>query len=439
MHESNQLAVEECVNGRLELLLTVDEPNVVAYLRGFTDEDIRRDRATEALKVGVIAIRSASPILDTSIVQQKFNDLEGRMKDFLDEFMTAVHDDLTCYFKDQDGVVPKSIDGVFGDGGKLGRTFEQYFDPANGKVGLLMQQQIGPASMFGRVLDPKNKEGILTQIESRIEKLVKEKLDEVLLQFSLDNDTSAMCRLRSLLTDSFTHMQQSLGIKAATAVEAEKGHVKGMEFEADLYNMFALFCSSMGDETENVRGTPGSLRKKTGDYTATLGECTGAPGTRMVVEVKNQRVRLKDAIDELNEAKKNRDATVGIYVFAKGCEPPEVGDFRRVGEDFFCSVDKDQLANGERQLYFCAAYQIARALAVAATRKNSDGVLDLQKLKDHVDALIEFSARLSDVTTKARTVKNSGEAIEKAAESLRSELEVRLAEMQQMLIANMAA
>jgi hypothetical protein len=361
------------------------------------------------------------------------------MREQLADFQRKVKDDLCRYFQERDGVVPRSIDGIFGDGGSLTRTFQNFFDPSDGRLCRLMQSQIGPESAFGRALDPQNKQGIVALVEARVQELVEAKLDEVLEQFSLDEGGSAMFRLKEMLSEFFDRLNQSLGIKAGAAEEASKGHVKGIEFEADLYSAFAEIGRRLGDETENVRATPGLLRRKTGDYVATLGETTGAPGTRIAVEVKNQRVRLKDAIDEMQEAKQNRSATIGIYVFAKGCEPPEVGDFRRVGEDFYCTVDWDHIAVEKPLVFIEAAYQVARALAVATARSASDEALDVQKLMDHVDALISYTERLSDVTTKARTVKNSGEAIEKAAEALKKELETRLTEMQLLLRSNLAA
>ena len=96
-----------CLTEKMIISLEVTDPNVLTYLSGYEDEQLRCERANEALKVGVIAIRSASPTLDTTVVQAKFSDLEGRMKDYLDEFMTAVRDDMADYFKAGDGVVPK--------------------------------------------------------------------------------------------------------------------------------------------------------------------------------------------------------------------------------------------------------------------------------------------------------------------------------------------
>src|SRR5262249_21784001 len=147
--------------------------------------------------------------------------------------------------------------------------------------------------------DPQNKQGIIALIESRIHELVEMKLNEVLQQFSLDEQDSAMSRLKGMLSEFFAQLNQSLGIKTAIATEAERGHVKGIVFEQDLYRVFSNLGNELGDDTELVRGTVGATsRCKKGDYVATLGESSGAPGLRIVVEVKDQCLRLKDAIDE---------------------------------------------------------------------------------------------------------------------------------------------
>jgi hypothetical protein len=325
-------------------------------------------------------------------------------------------------------VVPRSIDGVFGDQGAVTRTLQTFFDPADGKLSRLMQAQIGPQSTFGKALDPQNKQGVIALIETRVQELVEAKLDEVLQQFSLDEDGSAMCRLKVMLSEFFGQLNQSLGIKAATAAEAERGHVKGIVFEEDLYTVFAELGNQLGDGTELVRGTIGAVsRCKKGDYVATLGDTSGAPGLGVVVEVKDQPLRLKDAIDELQEAKKNREAVSGIFVFARGTEPAEIVDFRRIGEDFYVTVDKDDLTAGKPLMFLDSAYKIARALAVAATRKEEAGELDVQLIQDQLDALTAWSDRIADMATKARTIQSSGKLIEQYANDLKADLDTRVA------------
>lgn len=417
----------------IDLTISIFDPIVISYLSQFDTEEAQVDKTLEALKVGVIAIQSAAPALDTRIVEAKFADLESRLRDSVDEFQLQVQNDLACYFKDNDGVIPKSLNGVFGTDGQLSRTFQSFFDPSDGRLARLMQAQIGPQSTFGRALDPKNKEGILTLIECRVQDLVQSKIEEVLAQLSLDEESSAMSRLKKMLTDHFRELNTSLGVRSATAEEAEKGHVKGLVFETDVYEVFAAIGRSLGDETEFVRGTPGVLKRKTGDYVATLGETSGAPGVRLTVEVKDQPVKLKAAIDELQEAKRNREAVSGIYVFAKGCEPAEVGDFHRIGEDFYCTIDKNDVQAGKPLTFLEAAYKISRAMAIVAARKAKEGTIDLLKIENHIDALLTWSKRITDAATKARTIQKSGEAIESLVNDLKADMDERLADILSLL------
>ncbi len=420
--------VEESPN-LVRLELEVTDPISVAYLKQFDEPILQKERAAEALKVGAIAIQSANPTLDTTMVEHKFAELEGRLKDSLDEFQQAVKEELACYFEDNEGTIPKSLNGVFGNDGLLDRTFASFFEPTEGKVARLMESQIGPNSIFGRNLDPRNKDGIIALIEERVQILVEKKMDEVLAQFSLDSDDSAMSRIQSLMSESFERLSLSLGIETAKAKEAEKGHVKGIEFEKELYEEFAGWGRLLGDETEFVRGIFGAIRKKTGDYVSTLGETAGAPGLRITVEVKNSPYKLKDAVDELQVAKKNREASVGIFVFAKGTEPSEVGDFRRVGEDFFVTVDRNALKDGKNLLFFDAAYRIARALVIASARKEAAGQSDIPKIQQQIDALCSWSDRITGFSTKAKTIQKNGDLIEQFLCDLKNEMDERLTEI----------
>jgi hypothetical protein len=417
-------------NGDSVLLLSleVQEPIVLAFLRRYQEAE-RPSMALEALKVGVIAIQSAGPSLDTSIVQEKFGEMEGRLKETVEAFQTEIVEKLAAYFEKGDGIVPKSLEELFGKHGLLAQTFQRYFEPQDGRLVRLMESQIGPGSKFGRSLDPKNKEGVVSLIEDKVSRLVEAKLNQVLSEFSLDHDGSAMCRLKEMMSDSFGSLNQSLGIKAARAEEAERGHVKGLDFESDLYERIAEWGRQLGDDTLFVRGTPGVLKQKLGDHLIILGEATGAPGIRIVVEAKDQRYRFKEAMAELEKAKKNREAACGIFVFSKGCEPSEVGDFRRSGDDFYCTVEKDALQTGGPLPFLWAAYEIARAQAVASVRKETDGQLDLRRIQQSIDALAAWVPRLGEIMTKANTIQNSGKAIEGTAKDMKKEMEGRIKEI----------
>jgi hypothetical protein len=82
---------------------------------------------------------------------------------------------------------------------------------------------------------------------------------------------------------------------------------------------------------------------------------------------------------------------------------------------------------------------VARVLSIAAARKGEVGQIDLQKIEDHVNAVIAASSKITEIATKAKTVQRSGDDIEKLANSMKADMDKRLAEVLQMLRSNPAA
>jgi hypothetical protein len=102
----------------LHLELTVTDPTVTKYLFTF-DEPVRQDKAIDALRVGVIAIQSASPTIDTKIVEEKFREVEGSIDTCISDFGKDIKAILDEYFKTGSGAVPRSLDTLFGNNGTL--------------------------------------------------------------------------------------------------------------------------------------------------------------------------------------------------------------------------------------------------------------------------------------------------------------------------------
>jgi hypothetical protein len=242
---ANRLAALSSENGSMHLDLEVYDPVVVGFLSPF-EGPARTAKALEALRVGAGVLQIASPMLDTQIVKDQFGEMQK-------EFGEA----LARYFAEKDGIVPKSLCDAFGDKGALSQFFLRYFDPETGRLVRLMDGQVGPSSRFAKLFDPKSKDGVIATIEDKVKQLVEAKLNEVLTEFSLDDDDSAMSRLKTMIDNAFSGLREALGVKAARAEEAERGHVKGFSFEENLYEVVAEMGRQFGDETELVRGTPG--------------------------------------------------------------------------------------------------------------------------------------------------------------------------------------
>ena len=56
-----------------KLVLNITDQNTIDYLGQFDDDTIE-SKALEALKIGVIAIQSATPTIDTNVVRERFGE-----------------------------------------------------------------------------------------------------------------------------------------------------------------------------------------------------------------------------------------------------------------------------------------------------------------------------------------------------------------------------
>jgi len=420
----------------LSLNIIVKDDDIIKYLEQYESPQ-REEKALEALKVGVIAILSASPSLDTKVVDEKFNQIEKEIKDYTNEFRSALADDLKKYFEKEKGDVPLAINSFLGEGGSLSSSLKNYFDPSSGKIILLLKHELGDGSEFRKALDPNNKESVISRIENVVEKKLSETIGELSEQFSLDKQDSGMSRVKKLfddkvseiektINDFFAQAREHLGMEKGRAEAAEKGTQKGRDFETVLYeDKVALLGQQLEDATENVTGSTGKLQRcKTGDYIITLGETSGAPGKRIVIEAKTQSgYKLKDAIEELKQAKENREAECGIFVFAKGCEPAEMGDFKIDGNDFFCTVDIEELQQKRPAIFLEAAYKISRVYVITQVRKEKKGKIDLSVVKGNIERMLDQVKAMADIVVKARTIESSGVKIRESAETIQQELE----------------
>jgi hypothetical protein len=411
--------------GELTVTVEITDDTVMDYLLKFDEQD-RSSRAAEALKVGVIAIQSASPSLDTRVVEEKFRLVEKELRENVESFRKDLQDRLQEYFMTEGGKVPLFIERHFGDDGKVSRILDSYFSVEKGRLVNILEGKVGPDSYLGRQMDPSNREGILSKIEKTVEEIVRENSREILSSFSLDEEDSSISRLKRSIREEieklqkmtgehYSEIRELLGIEKGKTLEAVRGTGKGLDFENALYEYIAGLCLQMDDESENVSGSKGLVAyEKVGDYVARMGETSRSPGSVIVFEAKKAgKYNLKKTLDELDRAKKNRGATTGIFIFAKGYEPVETRDFYRSGSDFIVTVDEEKLARGDNLIFLESAYRIARTLIAAKASEEEKSEIDTGFINAEVENITTAMKNVSDIYTKAGTIRNSADAIEK--------------------------
>ncbi len=429
----------------LTLNLNISDSLVVKYLAHF-DTARQEEKALEALKIGVIAIQSAAPSLDSRVVEEKFREVETTIDQWLTGFQDRTKNILDDYFKPESGSLERSMNTVFGERGQLSQELELYFHKERGVLASILQDHLGSTSPFAISLDPNHKESFLSRIETLVKKDLEDTKGQIVNEFSLDTEDSALTRLAALLTKKIDVIQESnttlfgeiraaLGLKALSEAETEKGTEKGRTFESDLYDVVAETGRNLGDATEDVTGQAGkNSRSKTGDYVITLGETCSAAGDRIVVEAKKEKgYKLKKAVDELKDAKANRDAKAGIFAFAKGYEPTEMGDFYRMGHDFYVTVDEDALANHHPLPFVDASYKIIRAMLVTENRKAQNEEIDVDRIGVELDYIVQQMKLLSEMSTKARTIETNAKFIVSTTNQLETDITSKINSIQTLI------
>ena len=422
----------------IRLDLEITDGNVIDFLCQFPENE-RPSKAIEALKVGVIAIRSASPTLDTKVVEEKFRDVQSRIAGDVEEFREELKNRLEQYFRSEGGTVPAFVEKHFGEDGRISRILESYFGAEKGKLVSLLEGQVGPESFLGRRMDPSNREGLVSQVEKAVEDLLRQNNLQIRSTFSLDDEGSSLSLLKRSLREEIEKLQvtvnnhyaqirEALASERSRLAEAEKGTRKGRDFEETLYMRLALISTALEDIPENVSSAKGLVNSdKVGDYIVTLGDCSRAPGRKIVFEAKKQHgYNLRKTIDELDRAKKNRGADMGIFVFCKGYEPIEAGDFHRAGNDFIVTADEENMEKGERLLFLEAAYKVSRMLLAAKAREKAQLSIDPGFIRAEIESIEAALKNTSDISTKVTTIRNSADAIEKSVLIFAEKLEVHI-------------
>ena len=201
---------------------------------------------------------------------------------------------------------------------------------------------------------------------NKLSKLLQNTSEQISNNLTLDNDQSALSRLKRELqgtieemvksnTDFHTDVRTTLAALQARREEADRSTRHGNTFEEDLGYLLAVEAQRSGDLHEPTGNTTGAIKNsKKGDHIITLGPETAAPGVRIVWEAKEDRsYGIKDALAEIDEARKNRQAQIGVFVFSQKTAPSGIQPFTRYGHDIVLLWDADEPTSN---IYIKAAY-----------------------------------------------------------------------------------
>lgn len=273
---------------------------------------------------------------------------------------------------------------------------------------------------------------------SRLSTVINEAKGSIDANLTLDNEGSALSRLkRELVNILHTHEQkvQEFQSNVQSALEGMKAQRKesarstqhGNDFEATAHEFIEKEAQKAGDIATRTGATTGLIKNcKVGDILVELGADCAAAGEKFVVEAKEDAsYTVAAALAEIDTAKKNRGASVGLFVFSSQTAPKGIDFLARHGDDVLLIWDAQKI---ESDVILRAGLSLAKALCIRKRRERDQNDSNWEEVESAILAVEKEVLRLGQMKTWTDTIySNSGklqDEIRKMTNSLEKQIDV---------------
>ena len=342
--------------------------------------------------------------------------LQGQRERLLKEFsldnpessLTRLVSELTKNHGELQAGLKKEIDGV---------VKEFSLDEENSALSRLVRNVDAAQKTISQEFSLDND----TSAFSRLSGMLRETQGAVQGSLTLDNEDSPLARLkRELLQLLKDHSRENRDFREEVKValaklvtqrgEQNRSTRHGIVFEEAVGELVIREAQRVSDVAEATGKRPGKIpRCLVGDFVIELGPESPAPGAKMVVEAKEDRsYSLSKAREELEQARKNRDAELGVFVFSGKTAPPNLEPFARYGSDLIVVWDAEDAST---DVYLKAALTAARALAVRTAVSRQEQSADVAAIETAVLKIEKTAEKLSEIQKYATTIHSSSEKI----------------------------
>lgn len=284
-----------------------------------------------------------------------------------------------------------------------------------------------------------NRDSALSKLVARVD----EAQARISAEFSLDQESSALARMKREMLDVFDRgakenqefretVLRQLGEMNVRQQEREKSTRHGDDFEASFFDLVQARAQAAGDIPELTNNTTGAVRhSKKGDVVVELGPEHAAAGARIVYEAKQDAsYTLAKARDEIDAARQNRKAQVGVFVFSRRTAPEGLAAFQRIGDDLFVVWDE---GDPQTDVWLDAASEVARALCVAGTSADEANAEDIEALEKAINDIAQQSGLLDEITTWSKTIGSNVVKIQERVRKSRKDFERQVLRLQDVL------
>jgi len=263
-------------------------------------------------------------------------------------------------------------------------------------------------------------------------------------EFSLDNEQSALKRFRTELMTVFqAHVDVSakfqeevkLALRELTARREEQSRstLHGGTFQTTMFEFLQRDSQPRSDVAEFTADRVGSIKNcKVGDAVLELGPDSGAPGARIVFEAKEvQGYTLKGALEEIEMARTNRVAQVGVFVFSNKAAPENLRSLGRFGDNLVVRWDAEDAVCDP---FLWAAIEFARLMCLRNHRQHDSHAADFDAIDKAVNDIEKHAENLDEVRKYAETIQSSSNKILKRVEIDRDALKKQVLFLREKLV-----
>ncbi len=332
--------------------------------------------------------------------------------------------------------------------GKIDEVIKEFsLDEDNSALSRLVRNVEGAQQTISKEFSLDNQESAF----SRLRMMLETTQQAINNNLTLDDERSSLARLKREVTTILSEHQKTnfsfqeevkvaLAKMIAKREESERSTRHGLVFEEAVGEFLSRRCQEKADLFRPTGNETGQIKNcKVGDFVIELGPECQAAGATLVVEAKEVAgYALAEARKEIEKARENRTAQVGLFVISQRTAPPGIERFARFGNDVVVVWNAE---DSTTDVYLALGLDLARALCVRIGQQSETQAADFSAIDGAVLEIEKKSNSLEEISKWAATIQSNGEKIQehvrKAQKSLSRETETlkeRIEQLRQTIV-----
>ncbi|HAF76751.1 MAG TPA: hypothetical protein DCG42_05460, partial [Maribacter sp.] len=399
---------QQAENLRINLLL--EDFEIVNTLLGYPEGQERDEFIFTALKVGINAIKYT----ENNVLKENIEHAGEKILSKLKDNQNQLRDEFDNYFNPDKGRLIECFQRFVKDGGEIQKACNDAFDKEfssdnhNGALDKIKNTISNTNQGFQNFMQEAVENFSLRKKDSSINRLIDKVTEDTkkIIEDGVQRENAMHTETLKLLQDMNTRIQTRDARKEESFVSTNHGN----DFQSIVYEQIGIFCEETEDILEDTGTYPGKVdNRKVGDCVITLGPEAEQSGARIVVEMKQDKsYTVAKSLKEIDLARKNRDASIGLFVLSKRSASKEIPQFSRFGSDIIVIWDAEDPTTN---IYLRAALSLCKGLAIRSGNSSKKCNTDIVMIEKSTYEIEKQVSVLDEIEKNSKSIKKNAEKI----------------------------